>query len=66
MSKRSKGSFTPEERDIVFDLWKQGAGQPPLSTTCVLKNGGLPTADRKLIGDRLNLFSVVFRNRPQQ
>ena len=57
MSKRSKGSFTPEERGIVFDLWKQGTGfsdiarvidaQPGSIFTVLREHGGIKPGKRK-------------------
>lgn len=43
MDKKSRRTFTQEERDIVFDLWKQGAGFSDIATIIDAKPGSIFT-----------------------
>ena len=47
MAKRVKRTFTQEERDIVFDLWKQGAGFSDIAKVIDSKPGSIFTILRE-------------------
>lgn len=50
MTKKSKRTFTQQERDIVFDLWKQGAGFSDIARVIDAKPGSIFTILRECGG----------------
>jgi transposase-like protein len=68
MSKRLKRTFSQEERDVVFDLWKQGAdfsdiarvidAKPGSIFTILREHGGIKLEKRKRRSNHLTLLSV--------
>lgn len=65
MTKRVKRTFTTQERDIVFDLWKQGAGfsdiaritdsKPGSIFTILKEHGGIKPEKRKRRSNHLSI-----------
>jgi IS30 family transposase len=65
MSKRLKRTFSQEERDVVFDLWKQGAGfsdivrvidaKPGTIFTILREHGGIKPEKRKRWSNHLTI-----------
>jgi hypothetical protein len=45
--KRIKRTFTPEERSLVFDLWKQGASYSDIGRVIEAKLGSVFTVLRE-------------------